>query len=197
MKRILITLLILLSLCTNSIAAETYQNTVLRMAHKYYMLKIVEKTGNNDHPIIDTWLKRAGTIPKQPYCMAFVYSCYDEAAILHKIKNPLPKTAKVSTFWNYVKNNPYKFRVIGVQTAAIYGNVNNADIVVWKRGTNKTTWPGHAGLSLYNTKQSTLYTIEANTGADPRDGVGAAVLYKERTYSTNINFGMQGLVRLR
>ncbi len=49
-----------------------------------------EKTGNNDGPEIERWLRNAGASKGDPYCAAFVFSMGLEA--LGK-KNPFPKSA--------------------------------------------------------------------------------------------------------
>lgn len=52
--------------------------------------------GNNRGPRVEEYLASVGLPPGQPWCGAFVYFCYQQAARELRVINPLPKTGKVT-----------------------------------------------------------------------------------------------------
>ncbi|BAQ62465.1 CHAP domain protein [Geminocystis sp. NIES-3708] len=61
--------------------------------------------GSNKGPEVDEYLKRAGVPSPNPWCMAFVYYCVDEAAKKLGKPNPLTKTAFCPTLYNWAKEH--------------------------------------------------------------------------------------------
>ncbi len=61
--------------------------------------------GSNRGPMIDRFLRRSGADPGNPWCMAFVYYCVDEAAKAQEAGNPLLKTASCSALFRWAKEN--------------------------------------------------------------------------------------------
>ena len=58
--------------------------------------------GSNRGPEVDRYVKTAGLNPENgyPWCMAFVYTMFDDFTRKMSIKNPLIKTAGVLDHWN-------------------------------------------------------------------------------------------------
>lgn len=59
---------------------------------------------NGGHPVID-WIERAGGDQPESWCMAFVYSMFDEASNDLGVTNPLYKTAGCLDAWENSVNN--------------------------------------------------------------------------------------------
>jgi peptidoglycan hydrolase-like protein with peptidoglycan-binding domain len=103
----------------------------------------------------------------EPWCAAFVYFCFQQAAAKLGVKNPVIKTASVLDHWNTARDQGIK-RVLhddAVQNPAL---VKPGMIFIISTG-NGT---GHTGLveSISGTK---LVTIEGNTNDDgSREGIG-------------------------
>jgi len=132
----------------------------LEIAKSY--LYVREKTGNNDGPEVEAFLKKLGLPKGLPWCMAGVYSWFDEGAIALDILNPVPKTAGVLDCYNKAKG---KYLVKGEPLPG--------DQFIMDFGGGK----GHTGM-VNEVRGERIYTVEGNTSADPtyagqdRDGNG-------------------------
>jgi hypothetical protein len=56
--------------------------------------------GSNSGPMVDQYLRATGLKPGYPWCQAFVYWCYQQAATTLGISNPVVQTAGVQVCWN-------------------------------------------------------------------------------------------------
>lgn len=63
-------------------------------------LGIREKGSSNSGKEVDQYLKSAGLNPGNPWCMAFVYWCYKQAANVLGVPNFLIRTGGVLHQWN-------------------------------------------------------------------------------------------------
>lgn len=74
--------------------------------------------GSNRGPEVDEYIKSVGLDPagKNPWCAAFVYWCFDQAAKSMGRQNPLFKTGHVLTSWKMRKD---KFRALTPQPGDI------------------------------------------------------------------------------
>lgn len=125
-------------------------------------LFVREKTGHNDGKEVEAYLKLLGLPKGYPWCMAFVYWCFSEAAKQLDVLNPVPKTAGVMDCYSKAKG---KYLVTG--------EPEPGDQFIMDFGKGN----GHTGLVEDNRKPK-VYTVEGNTAADPtyagedRDGNG-------------------------
>ena len=60
--------------------------------------------GSNSGPRVNEYLKSIGLDGGYPWCMAFVYFCFNEAAKELEIKNPLVKTGGVMAHYRKASN---------------------------------------------------------------------------------------------
>lgn len=63
----------------------------------------VKETGHNSGPEVDEYLRRVGLDPGYPWCAAFLYYCFDEAAKRLGMVNPVPKTASTQALWRHAE----------------------------------------------------------------------------------------------
>jgi hypothetical protein len=135
-------------------------------------LFVRELTGKNDGKEVEAYLKDVGLAKGYPWCAAFVYWCFDEAAEALQQKNPLIKTGGVLDHWRRTKAKKI-----------LSGKPEVGDIFIMDFGKGK----GHTGL-VNEVKNGRIYTVEGNTSADPayaaadRDGNG--VFERNRPIST-------------
>lgn len=72
-----------------------------------------EPKGSNDGKQIKEYLKSAGILVPAPWCMSFVYWCFDKASKSLSVRNPLVKTGGVMRQWKgasalYAAKKPYQ-----------------------------------------------------------------------------------------
>lgn len=90
---------------------------------------------SNSGPMVDTYLKAAGSAPGSPWCMAFVYWCSWQAGI-----PGLPKTASVEKFY---QESLALGKTIAISDIAVGDIVLRVDYPVQANGQK----PGdHAGI---------------------------------------------------
>lgn len=90
---------------------------------------------SNSGPMVDTYLKAAGSAPGSPWCMAFVYWCSWQAGI-----PGLPKTASVEKFY---QESLALGKIIAISDIAVGDIVLRVDYPVQANGQK----PGdHAGI---------------------------------------------------
>lgn len=77
----------------------------------------ISQLGNSEIPKGSNWghhiqkyLNSVGIESPSPWCMGFVYWCFDEAAKEMGVENPLIKTGHVLTQW---RKTPKKYKVVG------------------------------------------------------------------------------------
>lgn len=123
-----------------------------------------EKGSSNSGPQVDQYLKSVGLTPGFPWCMAFVYWCYNQAAQASGVTNFLIRTGGVMHQWN--EQQPTRKiildKVLKNQTLIQPGAVFIMD---HGKGT------GHTGL-VEKIHGSFIDTIEGNTNDEgSREGV--------------------------
>lgn len=158
------------------------------------LLYIRERTGNNDHPMIDKMFDYLGLPHHLSWCLAFCIWCW------HSTINPIPfpKVARCSTFLETVKYNEFKYEVFDAEDIA-WGTkkIQKGDILIFAHSkiAGKDNWNGHAALGISQNTPRSFNTIEGNTnGAGSREGNG--VYLKVRT-PKNGNLSLEGIVRSR
>ena len=85
-------------------AAGSLRAQVLKVAAEEVGVREVP-LGSNRGPRVDEYLNAVGPgLLGQPWCMAFVYSCFDEAAAALGVPNPAPRTASVLRCWQLAQS---------------------------------------------------------------------------------------------
>jgi hypothetical protein len=126
-----------------------------------------EPKGTNRGPMINQFLLSVGIKGAAPWCMAFVYWCFEQAAKELKKPNPLFKTGHVLTAWQRRKDK------LGVKA-----NPQPGDVFIMRVG---TTGNGHTGI-VERADEQFIYTIEGNTNDEgSREGFEVARRKRPRT----------------
>lgn len=147
-----------------------------------------EPPGSNRGPRVDVYLRTVGLNPADgsfPWCVAFVYWCFEQAAHDLGIANPLPRTAGVIDLWN---KTPAANRVDAVAAARDPSLVEPGMVFFIATGGGK----GHAGLVI-EVVDGTLRTIEGNTNdGGAREGIGVFRRDSRAIASINQGFARYG-----
>ncbi len=137
-------------------------------------------TGSNRGPEVDRYVKTVGLDPegKYPWCMAFIYTMFDDFTNKMRIPNPLIKTAGVLDHWKKADDD----LKIGIDS--IRSNPNQmkpGQIFIQDHGKGK----GHAGIVVsVNAKARTFTTIEGNgIEKDTKEREGDKVVRNTREMS--------------
>lgn len=118
-----------------------------------------EPKGSNWGAKVKEYLASAGLKSSAPWCMSFVYWCFDQAAKELKVKNPLYRTGGVLVGWQQ------RNTALGVKSNPQPGDVF---IMRFAHGT------GHTGI-IEKADENYIYTIEGNTNDDgSREGYEVA-----------------------
>ena len=138
-------------------------------ARKYVGVK--ETQGPNRGPEINEWLYRAGSVPGQPWCAAFVSCMLDDACTALRIPAPIRLRAGV----HMLIRECGKARTLDPGAGFIFG----IDHGTGPGGTKR----GHCGIVVeIDPDGKHMTTIEGNTDASgSREGQG--VYYRQRRIS--------------
>jgi hypothetical protein len=129
--------------------------------------------GSNCGPQINQYLKSVGLGPGNPWCMAAVYWCVNQAAIELGIKNPLVKTGLVKKQWETTTCKKLPNRSGGVKPGSLF-------VMLFKNNT------GHIGF-VEKIVNGIVFTREGNTNDDGgREGFKWAT--RQRPISTIAGF---------
>jgi len=149
-----------------------------------------ERTGKNDHPDIDKFLRHLGLPLGLPWCAAYAVWSYKEAADFQGQKNPLPRYGRVSMLLEYARSREGKYEVMKPDEALARPTLPG-DLPVWLYGTGPNP-NGHIGLAR-GRDGGTMLTREGNTSSgnagSQRDGDG---VYDRRRPIT----GMAAVIRV-
>lgn len=124
---------------------------------------LTEATGRNDGPKISKALRRVGAPPRSPWCMAIVFTWWDDACRSLGRANTLLRTGSTQAAFTHALTT--------------YGLLSDqqpqaGDVIIWRI---PRTWLGHAGL-VTSVRGTALRTIEGNTSntetGSQRDGQG-------------------------
>jgi hypothetical protein len=125
--------------------------------------------GTNRGPEVDTYVRAVGLDPagRFPWCAAFVYFCFEQAASTLARQNPVIKTAGVIDHWNRAGIKPVP-RISASKAYQHPALVKPGHIFVISTGQGL----GHTGI-VERVGGGKLVTIEGNTSAGgSRDGIG-------------------------
>lgn len=135
----------------------------------------VRETSPNRGPRIERYQRAAGLTPGQPWCVAFLVFCFDEAARTLGGDSPLPRTGKVARFW---RKCPDVWKGGRPSVGAIYCRLTTP---------SDPESPGHCGIVIRETEMG-FAGVEGNTNdMGSRDGEGVMVRQRSLTY-VNLGF---------
>lgn len=127
--------------------------------------------GSNRGPEVDQYVQSVGLQPsgKFPWCVCFIYFCYQKAAEQLGIENPMIKTGGVLDLWN-------RAGAAGVPRVLHDSAINNPTLIkpgqIFIIDTPPPGGAGHAGL-VEKVVSGKLVTIEGNTNDNgSREGIG-------------------------
>ncbi|MGE5490085.1 MAG: hypothetical protein ACM31P_02235, partial [Actinomycetota bacterium] len=144
------------------------QDAVIKEAKN--LSRVRERTNRNDAPEIDRMLAYQGLPPRLSWCLAYCVWCYHVAADSIRIRNPLPKVARCSLFWNMAGADPWRYRVIRPEDVAWGERLQPADVAIFSHNPQpgKANWDGHAALVERQLTATTFRTWEGNTTPGPQ-----------------------------
>ena len=123
--------------------------------------------GSNSGPLVNQYLASVNTPPGNPWCAAFVYWCFDQAATALNVPNPAIRTAGALDIWNEAGKHG-AHRIACAEAADVPGLVQPGMVFVISTGGGH----GHVGL-VESIDGVVLTTIEGNTNAGgSREGIG-------------------------
>ncbi|HZQ70696.1 MAG TPA: peptidoglycan-binding protein [Terriglobales bacterium] len=126
--------------------------------------------GSNRGPRVDQYIRSVGLDPARqfPWCAAFVYWCFEQAAPRLSLPNPVTRTGSVLEHWQKAASNPRARRLLAAECQVNPGLVQPGMIFVLATGAGA----GHTGL-IESIEAQYLTTIEGNTNeGGSREGVG-------------------------
>jgi len=142
--------------------------------------------GSNRGQQVDQYLRRAGLNPERgsyPWCAAFVYWCFDEAATDVETSNPAPRTAGVLDMWNRAGRAGYR-RYTPAQARANPELIKPGHLFFLDTGAGT----GHMGL-VVGVAGVRLTTLEGNTTNREGSREGIGVFEREARTISGINLG--------
>lgn len=156
----------------NAVAAAVVTDALLAKALEFAVGEIgvrEDPLGSNKGARVVEYQARVG-IPRggEPWCAAFVYFCFDEAAKALGVANPVVQTAGVLDHWNKARPSR-KIKTINQEQALDDPSlVKPGMIFIISTGGGN----GHTGL-IESVSGNSLITIEGNTNdGGSREGIG-------------------------
>jgi hypothetical protein len=142
--------------------------------------------GSNRGPQVDEFIRATGLDPEEgsfPWCVAFIFWCFRQAATALDVPNPMTKTAGVLALWRAANRAPNAQIIKAADSQASIGNIGRGQIFVISTGGGL----GHAGL-IEDVQNGKLVTIEGNTNdGGSREGIG--VFRRTNRIVASINLG--------
>ena len=142
--------------------------------------------GSNRGPEVDNYIRRVGLNPagRFAWCAAFLYFCFDEAALAQPRANPVIKTAGVLDHWDKAGRQGVP-RITSAKAAQDPSLVQPGHIFIIDTGA--PGGGGHTGL-VVEVVGGKLVTIEGNTN-DAGSAEGVGVFKRESRKIVQINKG--------
>jgi len=136
--------------------------------------------GSNRGTEVEKYLMSIGLGGGYPWCMAFVYWCFDEICKSEGSQNPLVKTGGVLYQWN----NTHLPKVMVRDAVNNPSIIHPGHIFIINHGNGR----GHAGI-VESVQGGFLKTIEGNTNlGQSREGIGVFKLENRKINSINKGF---------
>ena len=137
---------------------------------------------SNRGPEVNAYLKRAGVSPGLAWCCAFVYWCFDEAAIAGRRANPMFKTAGCLAHWNNARQRGAR-RIAVADAVANPSLLQPGMVFVMACGGGL----GHTGF-VESVEGGYIRTIEGNTDASMAREGGGVYRLARKLLSVNRGF---------
>jgi hypothetical protein len=163
---------------TRSQAATPFLEAVLDVAGREEPVR-EQPPYSNSGPRVDEYLRRAGVplrLPaaQKPWCCAFVYWCFDEAASAQGRANPMVRTAGCLEHWRAALSAGVRC-IRAAQSRRDPSLIRPGMVFIIDHGGGK----GHTGF-VTSVNGGLLHTIEGNTdGSATRDGGGVYRLVRQ------------------
>jgi hypothetical protein len=163
------------SVVSSDAASDSFLTRVLKIAAGEEAKRVRERPRNSNRgPEVEQYLSRAGKGPGLAWCCAFVYWCFDDAAIATARANPMVKTAGCIDHWNRAPSAGAT-RIPKSQAIADPSCVQPGMIFVMDFGSGA----GHTGL-VEQVEGGLMSTVEGNTDASKtREGGGVYRLHRK------------------
>ena len=143
-------------------------------------LGVREVGGANKGPEVKKYLKSVGIDFPAPWCMAFLYWCYEQAANEQNVRNPLVKTGGVLRGWNEATCTKIKAKSAHDNPAL----VKPGHIFILDFGSGL----GHTGI-IKSVEGGLMTTIEGNSNnTGSREGIGVFELKTRKIKNVNKGF---------
>lgn len=127
--------------------------------------------GSNKGPIVNQYLASVGLPPGLFWCAAFVYWCFDKAAVKNGRANPLVKTGHVMTHWNKTKGK----KILTAEAVDKPSLIKPGHSFMMNTGGSS----GHTGI-IEKVDGGFVHTIEGNSNnAGSRNGIGVFRLQRK------------------
>jgi hypothetical protein len=164
-------------------AADALLARVLQVAAAEEARQVREVPPNSNRGRdVEAYLRRAGVGPGLAWCCAFVYWCFDEAALALGRANPMFKTAGCLAHWNGAPSMGAR-RLTRSQAVADPARVQPGMVFIMDFGGGA----GHTGL-IESVAGGHITTIEGNTDASKtREGGG---VYRLTRKLADVNKGL-------
>ena len=141
-----------------------------------------EPKGSNKGKDVEKYLKSTGLGPGYPWCMAFVYSVFEELSKSLGTSNPLPRTAGVMNHWNSADKN----LKIDIEKAKKDPSLIKPGQIFFMVREGSASGLGHSGIVLgVDSEKKEIICIEGNTN-DQRSGEGDRVGINRRKIDSPI-----------
>lgn len=148
----------------------------------------IEKTGNNDHPRIAQYLRRAGIVSNAPWCAAFVYwNCVESLGVRNaEAEDPVRK----QTLMRILPSHPasvYGWKTWADQRNLVYMNgereVRRGDLFFWLDEKTKRGHIGHIAEVVWVLRPQVLHLVHPHKGAQKKMVLRSGLYI--RTYEGN------------
>jgi hypothetical protein len=138
--------------------------------------------GSNRGPMVDKYLASTGTPPGNFWCMAFVFWCFEQAALAAGVANPFPKTAGCLAAWNKVRVSHPARLVKRAAAIASPSLVRPGQVFILDHGGGF----GHTGF-VRQSFGGPFRTVEGNTNPlGSSNGLGVFELNRRRIAATTL-----------
>jgi peptidoglycan hydrolase-like protein with peptidoglycan-binding domain len=141
----------------------------------------VREAARNRGPEVDRYVLSLGLDPEvgHPWCQAFVYWCFEQAAARARVANPCVRTAGVLKHWDAA---PARARVYAEAALDRPALIRPGAVFIVDHGSGR----GHTGL-VARVASGEVHTVEGNTNArGSREGDG---VYRKTRSIASINIG--------
>lgn len=140
---------------------------------------------------VNAYLKSVSLPPGNPWCVAFTYWCFDQAAKALGVANPHAKTGGVLMHWELARRAGTR-RILAEQASADPSLLMPGQLFIMDHGGGK----GHTGM-IESVQGGMLVTIEGNTnGGGSREGDGVYRRTQRDIRSINTGFIDYGSKRI-